>query len=115
MVKLTPIISDTAPSQKNVLWIKPVSGGFTLYIKDSGRWLAMKQMDDQGTSQLVDDTVQNLVGSVQDTKTANTINGAKAYAKDAADAVVGTSSDTSSDMTLNGLKAYVDEQIATLG
>lgn len=112
MKALIPIISNEAPSQKNALWIKPVAGGFALYVMDGNKWLAQKQMDDNGTSKTTDDTVQNLVGKAQDSKTKNTIYGAKNYAKDQADALMGTESDTAEEMTLYGLKAYIDAQIA---
>ena len=55
-----------------------------------------------------DDLAGKLIGSVQDKKTANTINGAKAYTKEMKAAIVGTASDTASDLTLHGLKAYID-------
>lgn len=62
----------------------------------------------------LDTTITNiakdLVGSIQDDKNANTIYGAKAYAKDQADTLMGTEYDTSADMTLYGLKAYIDEK-----
>ena len=123
MVILKVVVSKEAPNVKNALWLKPVSGGFGLYALFNGRWQPFKLMDDNGTISEGDDTIaettaaakEELIGSVQDAKTANTINGAKAYAKDAADAVIGTSSDTSTDLTLNGLKAYIDAQIAALG
>lgn len=115
MKKIDLYISSSAPIvNKGAAWLKPVDGGFALYILDNG-WKPLVLVNDNNTPSEGDDTVQDLIGSVQDEKTANTINGAKAYAKDAADAVVGTSSDTSADLTLNGLKAYIDEQIASLG
>ena len=115
MKKIDLYISRNAPLVHNgAAWLKPVEGGFALYILDNG-WKPLVLVNDNNTPSEGDDTVQDLIGSIEDTKTANTINGAKAYAKDAADAVVGTASDTSADMTLNGLKAYVDEQIAGLG
>lgn len=118
--------SDVKPRDPNCVWLKPVSGGFAAYVIDGGNERPLKVVDDNGTTKEGDDTIAKttaatkteLIGSIQDAKTANTINGAKAYAKDAADAaadaVVGTSSDTSADLTLNGLKAYIDEQIAGL-
>ena len=106
MKRLDVVISNNAPSAKDFLWLKPVDGGIVAYLLDAGKWEPLKLVDDNGTATIVDDAVQDLVGSVQDEKTANTINGAKAYAKDAADAVVGTEEDTKDDMTLYGLKAY---------
>lgn len=113
-MKIDLYISKAAPNvRKGAAWLKPVEGGYALYVLDNG-WKPLVLDDDNNTPSESDDTVQDLIGSVQDEKTANTINGAKAYAQDAADAVVGSASDTSADMTLNGLKAYIDEQIAGL-
>lgn len=110
MKKIDLYISNNAPSvKKGAAWLKPVEGGVVLYVLNGG-WKPLKLVDDKNTQSEGDDTVQNLIGSVQDAKTANTINGAKAYAKDAADAVLGTASDTSADMTLYGLKAYIDSK-----
>lgn len=110
MKKIDLYISNNAPSVKEgAAWLKPVEGGFVLYVLNGG-WKPLKLVDDKNTQSEGDDTVQNLIGSVRDAKTANTINGAKAYAKDAADAVLGTASDTSADMTLYGLKAYIDSK-----
>lgn len=112
MTKLIPILSNEAPAQRNALWIKPVAGGFALYLMEGGKWLPQKQMDDNGTTKIIDDTVQDLVGQDKDSKSKNTIYGAKNFAKDQADALKGTSSDTSADLTLYGLKAYIDEKTA---
>lgn len=114
MIKLTPIISTVAPTIKNALWIKPVDGGFCPYILFGGKWEALKMADTNETPDTADDKVQDLIGSVQDKKTANTINGAKAYAKSQAKSVVGSNSDTASDMTLHGLKKYIDEKLKEL-
>lgn len=114
MKKIDLYIGNTAPSVRNsAAWLKPVEGGYSLYVLDNG-WKALKLVDDNSTASEGDDIVQDLIGSVQDEKTANTINGAKAYAEDVKDAVTGTASDTSADLTLNGLKAYINEQIAAL-
>ena len=105
------VISKEAPALRDALWAKPVSGGFVLYLLDNGKWNPLKVVDDAGTSSLADDTIQNLIGSVQDEPTANTINGAKALAN----SIVGTSDDTAEDLTLNGLKKYIDAAIQNLG
>lgn len=89
-------LSATAPNNVD-LWAKPVDGGFTLYIKN-GTWKPLKLVEDQNTEDTSDDIIQDLIGSVKDKKSANTINGAKAYAKDAA----------------NTIKKYVDEKLAEL-
>lgn len=108
-------ISDVQPPIKEGLWLKVTSEGVILYFIEAGTPKPLKLVDDQGTASVIDDTIQNLVGSVSDAKTDNTINGAKAYAKNQADTLKGASGDESSEMTLYGLKAYVDEQIASLG
>lgn len=105
------VCSTEAPNVRDCLWLKPVEGGFTLYWLE-GYWKPLKMVDDGNTSSVIDDTVQDLIGSVQDEKTANTINGAKAYAKDQADTLMGTAEDEATDMTLYGLKAYIDAQVA---
>ena len=112
MKKLSVYLSKDAPNIKDVLWLKPVEGGVSLKVLFNGKWNGLKVINDTEATDNVEESIQSLIGSVQDGKEANTINGAKAYAKDATDAVVGTSDDTSEDLTLNGLKAYIDEKIA---
>ena len=115
MVKVDLYISNTAPNVKRgAAWLKPVSGGCALYVLDNG-WKPLKLVDDGGTPTESDDTTQDLIGSVQDESSANTINGAKAYAEAIGTELVGDPTDAASNMTLYGLKAYVDEQIAGLG
>ena len=104
MKYLKVVCSNTAPNVRDALWLKPTDGGFTLYALNGG-WkpVKMEEGDDEpkaeyevaGAAEAVKTAV---IGSVKDKKTANTINGAKAYAKDAADAV----------------KSYVDEKLAKL-
>lgn len=112
-MKLDLIFSNNAPNQRNVVWAKPVDGGFALYLLDGGMWKPLKLVDDKGTEDEKDDTVQNLIGSVQDKKSANTINGAKAFAKDATQKIIGTKSDEASDLTLYGLRAYIDKKASS--
>ena len=108
MKKIDLYLSNGAPNVKNgAAWLKPVDGGYSLYILDNG-WKALKLVEDNSTATLADDIVQDLVGSTKDKKTANTINGAKAYADDVKSTVTGKASDTASDLTLYGLKAYID-------
>ena len=114
MRKLDLYISNVAPNVRNAAWLRPTGNGVALYIAEGGNWIPLVLADDKGTDSVTDDVKQDLIGSVQDKKSANTINGAKTYAKDAVNAVVGTSKDTSSDMTLNGLKAYINEKVAGL-
>ena len=115
MQKIETYISNDAPAVKGGLWLRPMEGGFVLYALYGGKWQPLKLADDKGTEDEKDDAIQNLVGSVQDKKTANTINGAKAYAKSAAKTVLGSVRDTSADMTLYGLKAYIDEKLSIKG
>lgn len=116
MKKVNLYISRTAPhAGLGSVWLKPVSGGYALYILEDG-WKPVKLIDDKGTSSEADDTIAEtaseikteLIGSVQDEGTENTINGAKAYANSKASDIIGTSSDTGEDLTLYGLKAYID-------
>lgn len=103
-------ISETQPMVSEGLWLKLVDGGVALYLIDGGTPKPLKIVDDNSTASTQDDTVQDLIGSVEDTKTANTINGAKAYADDVKDIVTGTAEDTAEDLTLYGLKAYIDSK-----
>ena len=118
MKKVDLYISNSAPSVNNgTAWLKPVNGGFALYVLDNG-WKPLKLVDDKNTPSEGDNTVENakaeLIGSEQDEASANTINGAKAYATSVGAELVGDATDASSNMTLYGIKAYVDEQIASL-
>lgn len=108
-------LSPTMPSYRNVLWLKPVDGGVTMLVPGNGGWDPLITINNNGTVNIVDDIIKTIVGKAGDKKTADTVNGAKAYAKDMADAVVGKASDKSSAKTIYGLKAYIDEQIASLG
>lgn len=112
MKDLRFILSTQEPAVRDCVWCKPVEGGFALYMLQAGVMTPLKVTDDKSTASIVDDAVQDLVGSVQDEKTANTINGAKAYADDVKDTVTGTASDTSADLTLHGLKAYIDSKVS---
>lgn len=116
MKKVGLYISRTAPHVGvGSVWLKPVSGGYALYILGDG-WKPLKLIDDNGTSSEADDTIAEtaseikteLIGSVQDEGTENTINGAKAYANGKASDIIGTPDDTDEDLTLYGLKAYID-------
>lgn len=115
MLRLNVIISGEAPSVRNSLWLKPVDGGFTIYALFNRKWQPLKIVDDGGTSKVNDDVVQDLIGSVQDESSANTINGAKAYAAACCTELVGDATDATSNMTLYGLKNYIDAQIEALG
>lgn len=85
------IVSKEAPNVNGALWAKPVEGGFALYLLEGKTWKPQVIMDDNDTAALVDDVVADstkklkstLIGKSNDTKSANTINGAKKYADDA--------------------------------
>jgi len=112
-------ISDTQPAVAEGIWLKPANGGFAAYVIMSGRAVPLEIVDDNDTPAVTADDVANsvksikskLIGSVQDKKTANTINGAKAYADDQAATLLGTAQDAATDMTLYGLKAYIDSKV----
>ena len=112
---LKPVYSKTAPNLRDALWLKPVDGGFAAYVLEGGTWVPQKPMDDNNTASEGDDVVQDLIGSVQDSSSANTINGAKAYAQAVGSELVGDPSDAETNMTLHGLKNYIDSQIQALG
>lgn len=119
MKKVDLYIGNVVPNvNRGSAWLKPVNGGFALYVLDGG-WKPLKLVDDKGTHSEGDDALEDvkteLVGSVQDEASANTINGAKAYATSVGAELVGDATDASSNMTLYGIKNYIDEQIAGLG
>ena len=90
MKLLKVALSKEAPNMRDVLWLKPVTGGVALYALFDGKWNPVKLMNDNGTVAEYDE-----------------------YG--AAAAVLGTDTDSSTDMTLYGLKAYIDSEIAGLG
>lgn len=124
MIKIkNTFVSDVKPQIQDGLWLKVVDGGVALYLIENGCEKPLKVVEDAGTATNIDDTVaeaaskvkSDLVGKTTDTKTSDTIKGAKKYAEDQASALLGTAEDESTDMTLYGLKAYVDSQIEALG
>lgn len=127
MVKVkNTYFSPVKPRDPNCVWLKPVNGGFAAYLIDAGYEKPLKLVEDNGTPAEGDDTIakttaatkSELIGTAEDTKTANTINGAKAYADDITQAtyaeVLGDPTDAASNMTLYGLKAYIDGQLASI-
>lgn len=82
MQKVDLYISNDAPNVRSGAWLKPMEGGFELLILD-GNWKPLKLADSKAVSneKAIEDAKTALIGSVQDERTANTINGAKAYAK----------------------------------
>ena len=122
MNRVLTIASDTIPKVKNCLWLKPVSGGFALYFVGNGACTPLNLVDTNGTSDVQDDIAKSvsglkndLIGSVQDEASSNTINGAKAYATAVGSELVGDATDETTSMTLYGLKNYIDAQIQGLG
>lgn len=49
------VFSPTEPSSREVLWAKPMGGGFAFYLFD-GTWKPMKVVDNKGTPSTDDDT-----------------------------------------------------------
>lgn len=50
------VISDTIPQNSDVLWLRPVEGGFALYYHNNGYWKILRIMNDHGTPDPEDDT-----------------------------------------------------------
>lgn len=77
MKLLKVALSNEAPCVKDVLWLKPVNGGFTLYASDGG-WKPVKLMDDGGTATIADDKAKStiVVTNIQalTTKQCNALN-----------------------------------------
>ena len=115
MKKIDLYISNTAPNVRGAAaWLKPTKGGYELVIIDGGEKPLVTEDNSNNVAFDADVIKNEVIGSVKDKKSANTINGAKAYAKDIKDAIVGKSSDTLADLTLKGLKAYIDKKLAEL-
>ena len=54
------LVTSYQPSQTNVVWAKPIEGGFTLYLFNNGRWQPVKIVNDLGTATTDDDTVADI-------------------------------------------------------
>ena len=112
-------VSDVQPSISDGLWLKVVGGKVALYLVEAGALKPLQLVGDNSTATPQDDTIaeitkkvkSDLVGKSTDAKTADTINGAKTYAKDQADTLLGTEEDAATEMTLYGLKAYIDSKV----
>ena len=116
-IVLKSVLSKDAPTVKNALWIKPVDGGFAIYIRFNGAWQPLKTVDDGGTPSVADDeiiTKDNIIGTSEDTPEDDTINGAKAFAQSVGNELIGSDTDTANEMSLYGLKAYIDDRIKNL-
>lgn len=112
-------VSELQPAVSDGLWLKVIGGKVALYLIEAGTPKPLQLVDDNNTAASQDDIIakttkkvkSDLVGNSTDAKTANTINGAKTYAKDQANSLLGTAEDTATDMTLYGLKAYIDFKV----
>ena len=102
-------VSTTQPQVQSGLWLKPVEGGYAMYFIE-GNVVQPVNLVGNAEEKDNDNIAKELIGSVQDKKSANTINGAKAYAKNVKETITGTKKDTASDLTLYGLKAYIDDK-----
>lgn len=112
-------VSELQPAVSDGLWLKVIGGKVALYLIEAGTPKPLQLVDDNNTAASQDDTIaettkkvkSDLVGESTDAKTADTINGAKTYAKDQANSLLGTAEDTATEMTLYGLKAYIDSKV----
>lgn len=92
-MKIDLYISNEAPNvSKGSAWLKPVAGGFALYVLNNG-WEPLKLNSEEDVSSA---TVKTAVSKVKSD-------------------LVGKSGDAATEMTLYGLKAYIDEQLSSLG
>ncbi len=107
------VFSSGIPSMRDAIWAKPEGNGFTLSLLDGGVWKPLK-LNEDNVPVPKEDITTKVIGSVQDKKSANTINGAKAFAKDVRDKIIGSSRDSATDLTLYGLKAYIDSKLSKL-
>ncbi len=110
MVIVKTFISKDKPSMTSGLWLKPVDGGFVAYLLSGSSVKPLKIIDEDNTQEEEENKPVDLIGSVRDKKSANTINGAKAYAKDIKNAIIGKPEDDPSELTLNGLNALIEER-----
>jgi hypothetical protein len=112
-------VSELQPAVSDGLWLKVIGGKVALYLIEAGTPKPLQLVDDNNTAASQDDIIAettkkvktDLVGNSTDAKTADTINGAKTYAKDQANSLLGTAEDTATEMTLYGLKAYIDSKV----
>lgn len=65
-------LSTGAPAVKDAMWLKPVEGGFTLYVMEGGSWLPLKLVDDNATPTTTADDKAKINISVTDIKALTT-------------------------------------------
>ncbi len=68
---LKSVISLQAPAVRDALWIKPVDGGFVLYVLSGGKWKPLKLVDDNATPATKDDKVKTTPKVTDITKLTN--------------------------------------------
>ena len=107
MISVKTFISTVKPAVVDCLWLKPEGNGFELILIEAGQEKKLKIANKENN-----DVEKKLIGSVLDERTANTINGAKAYAKDMKNDITGNIGDTSADLTLYGLRTLIEERTA---
>ena len=59
---LKTVLSDVRPQATDVLWIKPVEGGFGFYIFESGKWKLLRVMNGKDSDAPEDDEPYDLNG-----------------------------------------------------
>lgn len=80
MVVYKIAFSNDAPTLRNVVWAKPVSGGFALFLLENGQW---KPLQSESSEDYTDEKIAALLGKNTDDKTKMTLHGLKAYIDDA--------------------------------
>jgi hypothetical protein len=50
------------PRNTNVIWLRPVKGGFSFYRYQNGKWEILRLMNDHGTLNPIDDTPIDVSG-----------------------------------------------------
>ena len=58
----TVVMSDTRPQYTDVLWVKPVEGGFSFYVFMNGEWKLMRVMNGKNSPAPEDDEPYDLDG-----------------------------------------------------
>lgn len=108
-------ISDVQPPVSDCLWLKLEDDGVSLFLVEAGTPKPLKLSNSNSNDTVeksIEEIKKSLIGAVLDNKTADTINGAKAYTEDRIEAIKGTSKDNYKTLTLYGLKAYIDNKVS---